>query len=349
LKLIYLICSVFLVVGSFIPIIDSKHWSVRVFDFFKIQLSIGIFILFWLSFSFTFDSLYWDITFKVLLFIAFCYNFYFIYPFLPQKPFEDSSVNGKHLSLISVNVQQDNKAYDKLIDSVNKGKPDILLTLESNQAWEKAMKPLEDRFRYNLKIPLENKYGMHFYTDLDVVCLNKRFLISKDYPSIEANLVTPEGTEFKFWGVHPPPPSPTEKPTAKQKDAELILLAKQLSDEKLPVLVAGDFNNVSWSKTSKLFSKVSGLKDARLGKGVYGTFPSYAYILRFPIDLVFNSLNIAILKISTLTSIKSDHLPLLVKFRISDSIRKEGLDRDYDDEKVKETIREGIKEQKNED
>lgn len=278
----------------------------------------------------------------ILLSIALVYNLYFILPYFSIKP--KTEIRTKHqISLLSSNVHQENDQYSRLIALVKSTSPDILLTMETNKTWEKALQPVENSFKSHLKIPLENKYGMHFYTNLKVHELNKRYLISEKYPSIEATLSDQEGHQFKFWGIHPPPPSPTEKPTSKVKDAELMLLAKRLKNEKLPVIVAGDFNNVCWSKTSKLFSKVSGLKDARLGRGIYGTFPAYAYVLRFPLDLVFNSTNLNIHKIKTLPSINSDHLPVLVNFSVKHAVRTANMHQNYDSEKVKQTIKEGIK------
>ncbi len=344
LKLFLTILSIILVTASFIPNINSKHWSVRAFDFLKIQLSVVIVLSIGCSLFVSFDNYYVEIALKLALLLALSYNLYFIYPFLPKRYTKASTSNENFISLISLNVKQDNTAYNKLVDLVNRHKPEVLLTMESNKDWENGMKSIDGQYKHNFKIPQENKYGMHFYTNLDVVSIKKHFLISREYPSIEANLITQQGIEFKFWGIHPPPPSPTEKPTSKQKDAELLVLAKKLSKEKLPVIVAGDFNNVSWSKTSRLFAQVSGLKDARVGKGIYGTFPAYACLLRFPIDLVFNSLNIRIGKITTLPSVNSDHLPLLVKFNIIDSTRSENLNTDFDAEKVNKTIKEGKKE-----
>jgi len=349
LKVFVIIFSLLLVSASFIPNFNSQHWSVRIFDFLKIQLSLLLTLSIGLSFFISFEHLYLEITLKLSLIIALVYNLYFIYPFLSIQTFNSPSIDGNYLSLISVNVRQDNTAYEKLINTVNHFNPSIVLTMESNKDWEDAMKTLENRYKHYLKIPLENKYGMHFYTNLNVISLKKHFLISSEYPSIEAILKDEEGIEFKFWGIHPPPSSPTEKQTSKQKDAELMLLAKKLSKETRPVLVAGDFNNVSWSKTSKLFAKVSGLKDARLGRGVYGTFPSYAYLLQFPIDLVFNSLNLKIAKIKTLSSINSDHLPLLVKFKVKASPRNKNANKEFDVENVNNTIQEGIKAEKAKD
>src|SRR5690625_5840769 len=73
---------------------------------------------------------------------------------------------------------------------------------------------------------------MHFYTKLQAIEVKEHFLISDETPSIEALLEDEDGNRFVFWGIHPPPPSPTEKPTSKQNDAELMKLGKLIRDAK---------------------------------------------------------------------------------------------------------------------
>lgn len=49
------------------------------------------------------------------------------------------SKHSKTISILSVNVYQFNQRYDELVKLVQEVKPDTLLTIESNQAWEDAM------------------------------------------------------------------------------------------------------------------------------------------------------------------------------------------------------------------
>ena len=46
----------------------------------------------------------------------------------------------------------------KLIDKDN---PDIILTIDSDQNWEKALEVLEVSYKYNIKVSLDNTYDMH--------------------------------------------------------------------------------------------------------------------------------------------------------------------------------------------
>ena len=129
--------------------------------------------------------------------------------------------------------------------------------------------------------------------------------------------MTENGTSFTFFGVHPPPPSPTEEDTSRERDGELLSLGKQVLKTKGPVIVVGDFNNVAWAKSSILFRKTSELIDPRIGRGFVSTFHAKYRLLSFPIDLFFHSTDIFIKDFKTLRAIGSDHFPLFCRFFIN--------------------------------
>lgn len=214
------------------------------------------------------------------------------------------------MSILSINVYQFNNKFQELIDLVTEIQPDILLTMESNKAWEEALYQLDHQYQHIEKIALENTYGMHFYTKLKVKDLAVHYFVAEDVPSVEVHLQTTGNKDFVFFGVHPPPPSPTEESTAIKKDGELLIIGKRIRKLELPVVVVGDFNSVAWSRITTLFSKTSGLLDSRKGKGFLSTFPANYPLLRCPIDLLFHSDTILVKELKTLSNIGSDHLPL---------------------------------------
>ena len=126
-----------------------------------------------------------------------------------------------------MNVYQFNEQYGELIKLVKEVKPDILLTMESNQAWEDAMTEIEVEYSNFKKVPLENTYGIHFYTKLPTNFIKANYFIADDLPSIEASLVFENGKSFTFFGIHPPPPSPTEEDNSRERDGELLSLGKK--------------------------------------------------------------------------------------------------------------------------
>ncbi|BDD01885.1 endonuclease (plasmid) [Persicobacter psychrovividus] len=302
---------------SFLPSLRVSHWTFRFFDFVRLQVVVIQLLLFVVNFYFMKDWGAYGLYAQLFLGVAMLFQAYIIAPYFPLNLLIARKKQGAHpVTMISTNVLQKNKDYHLLIAMVKKHQPDILLTMESNQRWEDALSVLEQEYSYCYKIPKENRYGMHFYTKLPVKHLKEHYFISEDRPAIHVQLQDQGGRDFSFWGIHPPPPSPTEKPTSAQKDAELMMIAKQIRELETPCLVAGDFNNVCWSRSSRLFSEISTLNDARIKNGFHNTFPATVPIFRFPLDLLFNSKEIAIEAMKVMPSIGSDHFPLFAKFSI---------------------------------
>jgi len=267
-----------------------------------------------------------------------------------QKPAPENIVqHSEKVSVLSFNVYQFNDEYQRLIDLVNDVKPDILLTLESNLAWEEALSVLEEEYVYNKKVALENTYGIHFYSKIKVDSFKVNYFMADDLPSIEAHLTTPSNYSFSFFGIHPPPPSPTESRTSKERDGELMMVAKKAKACKNPVVVVGDFNNVAWSRSSILFRKTSELLDPRVGRGFISTYHAKYKFLQFPIDLFFHSPDVVIDEFKTLEAIGSDHLPLYCEFymNMDTTVQEERVETLEEGEmtKVNKLIKEGIEEE----
>lgn len=268
-----------------------------------------------------------------------------------QNTTQNVPKHSETISIISVNVYQFNERYEDLIKLVGEVKPDILLTMESNQAWEDALTEIEGEYTNSRKVPLENTYGMHFYTKLSVHSITTNYFIADDLPSIEASLVCENGTSFTFFGVHPPPPSPTEEDNSKERDGELLSLGKKILETKGPVIVVGDFNNVAWAKSSILFRNTSKLIDPRIGRGFIATYHAKYKLLRFPIDLFYHSTDIFVEDFKTLRTIGSDHLPLFCKFFINqkEDMQEEEVEtlEEGGEQEVEEMIEDGIEEESN--
>src|SRR5690606_22935762 len=122
------------------------------------------------------------------------------------------------ISILVSNVLTTNTRYDKLIDLVNKKKPDVLLTLETDKKWEEELSVLEKYYPFTVKIPLDNLYGMHLYSKLKLEEVDVKYLIKEDIPSIHGYLRLNNHTKVKFHALHPQPPSPTEDPTSTNRD-----------------------------------------------------------------------------------------------------------------------------------
>jgi len=325
-----------------------QHWVFRNVAFAKIQLSVVqtiVLIILVIRFSYLSDL---SIILSVLVVLTWLHNLFILLPYTPIYPKESRKLktSKQPVSFLSVNVYQFNQEYHLLIDLIKRLKPDILLTMESDKTWENALEAVDDLFLYSKKVPQDNTYGIHFYTKLKANSIKVNYFVAEDLPSIEADLETKNGEKIKFFGVHPPPPSPTEEETSKERDADILALGKRIQKLNQPCLVVGDFNNVAWSKSSKLFKKMTQLLDPRIGRGFISTFHAKYLFFRFPIDLIFHSKSIYVQKLKTEQHINSDHFPLYGEFVIQQQANKQKTDTDQPTEEENENIAEMIKDGK---
>ncbi|WP_116496284.1 endonuclease/exonuclease/phosphatase family protein [Balneicella halophila] len=344
-----------LVLVSLLPFLHSKHWTVRICDFLKVHLFFWLPAFAVIGFFIVKEqhTLFWIVIW--LLVILTVYHGITLLRYTPlfkliRKDKREIPKNSKEIKLLSFNVYQYSKKYDKLLKLIDEIKPDIILTIESNSEWQNALRPIEKTYLFNVKVPLENTYGMHLYSRLPIGSYKVHYHVSDDLPSIEAKMQSPDGQTFTFYGVHPPPPSPTEEETSKERDGELMAIANSLKNRtKESFLVVGDFNNVAWARSSRLFRKATGLIDPREGRGLIASFHAKYRMIRVPIDLLFHSNTIFIKTLKRLREIGSDHFPIYCEFYVENGTANNDRYKLSKSEKqeMKEDIIEGKQEEGN--
>jgi endonuclease/exonuclease/phosphatase (EEP) superfamily protein YafD len=347
---LYLIAALTLVGATLIPFLTLQHWTVRWFDFAKIQIcafQTVVLVTAWLLPE-------WSRQVQLAqaaLLLCWLYNLSVLLRYTPWWPVKRPQPRRYHsdsVSLLSANVLQFNTDYQQFLDLVAEQCPDIVLTMESNEDWDTAMRPLEAEYPHFRKVPLENTYGMHLYSKLPMET-RVHYLVADDLPSIEAKMRTREGYRFTLWCLHPPPPSPTEEPNSKERDGELLAAAKRIRQAGGTTVVVGDFNNVAWARSSVLFRKTSETIDPRIGRGLAATFHARYWFARFPIDQLFHSPDVFAQELRVLRYFGSDHLPLYFRFYIDrDDEAQEELVEELEVEEhaeVEELIEEGIAEE----
>lgn len=317
---------IFYLASSLIPILRLNHWTIRIWDFPRLQLLIlgfaGALILTFLPGIRTKTKILFGLSFL----LGAGFDAYRILPYSSLWKKETLAAkqmtNERELKILTVNVLQKNDEYGKLIDLIESKDPDIILLVEVNDEWIKNLSPLEEKYRVKLAKPQENTYGIAFYSKLEAEVKEIRFLIEEDVPSVFARLKLPTGELFEVHGLHPKPPQ-IETETTTNRDAELIVVAKKASKSSLPTIVLGDLNDVAWSHTTRLFRRISNLLDPRVGRGTYSTFPAGIPFFHFPLDYIFSSDEWRLGELETLPSIGSDHYPVFISLFYDESAQKE--------------------------
>ncbi len=307
-------------------------WWIRGFDFPRIQISFLILLVIIISvFIYDFSAAWHYIALGTLI-LSLLYQFKKIFPYtyLARKQVLKYKGNDPEasVSILVSNVLTPNERSDKLIALVNERRPDILLTLETDKRWENELSELEEEYKYTVKIPKDNLYGMHLYSKLKLEDIEVKNLVQEDIPSIHGKILLRNGKAVDLHCLHPMPPSPTESATSTNRDAELLMVGRDLDPDKNSILVIGDLNDVAWSRTTRLFQKLSGLMDPRKGRGFFNTFHADYFLLRWPLDHVFHTKDFTLIEISRERSIGSDHFPMYINLYYKPEAEKANVDTD---------------------
>lgn len=329
----------FLAVVTLLPIWRHEAWWVRGQDFPRLQyaaLAVLLLAIEWFALG-RGSGRWWllsGVTFACLV-----YQLWWIVPHTRLHRREVKSATDPDpndtLRIMSVNVLMTNRRADDLLRIIEKANPDVVIAVETDLWWQARLDVLERDRPHTMKCPLDNLYGMHVYSRLALEDGRTQFLVEPGVPSMHAMLVLRSGRRVRLHCVHPKPPSPSENPSSAPRDAELIAVAKSVaeSEQGTPVIVAGDLNDVAWSATTRLFRKISGLLDPRVGRGMYNTFHAGIPLLRWPLDHLFHSEHFALVGIERLPAFGSDHFPILVEIAHVERLdqQQEGLAPDADD------------------
>ena len=244
-----------------------------------------------------------------------------IYPYTPLATYEvgesTHSNPSKTIKIFTANVLQENKNSSDLLAEVNNYDADILILTETDLRWQNDIEPtIKTDYKYQVEIPLSNTYGMLLYSKYQLVDPQVKFLVDDSIPSIHTLVKLHSGDTIQLFAIHPTPPIPQENLRSTDRDAELMKIALLSIDAKYPVITAGDFNDVAWSQSTRLFQKVSGLLDIRKGRGFFNTYNANNIILRWPLDHIFVSEHFRVSAAEKGSCIGSDHFPIFVSLTL---------------------------------
>ena len=335
--IVLVICTILTVTVTVLPLSQRTHWAIRSMDFPRLQIAVFIASVLIAIIFFLDEQLPLTLLLIAANLLCLIWQLWWVLPYTMLWPPEVKSSKEyspkQNLSIITSNVLTPNRNAKALIELVNKHQPDILVTLESDIWWEQQLSVLESDMPFTVKCPLDNLYGMHLYSRLKLHDQEISFLVEEDIPSIHVSIELRTGDKVRAHFIHPAPPSPTENTKSAERDAELVVVARSVEKSNQPVLVTGDLNDVAWSSTTRLFRKISGLLDPRIGRGMFNTYNAKYPLLRWPLDHLFHSDHFTLRSIQRLPSIGSDHFPLftLLAFTPVIGAKQEGIEADSED------------------
>lgn len=316
-QMIYSIFVIFLVATllavTILPITDSKLWWIRAMDFPRLQLIVIAAVI---------AVLCWWLTgwaqIIALAIVLGCglFQAWYVYPFSPlgRKEIRLAPDGPDQIKLLASNVLMENEEYQKVRDLIEREDPDILFLMETDQKWLDAMEPALTGYGTVIREPRDNYYGLIFATRLPVTDARVVYIADNETPTLFAEMRGPEGKTFRFVGLHPKPPVPGED--TEERDAQIAYVARFARKSDVPVVIMGDFNDAAWGHLAQRFKSVGQYLDPRLGRGPLPSFDANAWLMRFPIDQLYITEDMALVDYDRGPNIGSDHFPMIARIRV---------------------------------
>tara|TARA_R110000823_G_scaffold47903_18_gene121996 strand:- start:27675 stop:28766 length:1092 start_codon:yes stop_codon:yes gene_type:complete len=317
----FAVLTAFFIVATATPVIASSAWWVRVFDFPRPQLLVMSSLTVSAELVLLEPTAPLTIALATLGSLCAASQLARILPFTPlwrkQVPCATGSGQENSLGILVANVLTSNRDASLVLAFIEREEPDIVIALETDAWWEKQLNCLQATYPHTLQCALDNLYGMHLYSRLPLKNPQLEYLVQEGVPSMHALLQLPCGRHVLLHALHPAPPFPGENDEAQPRDIEILVVARSLEKHAgKPVIVAGDMNDVPWSRTLRGFLATSGLGDPRRGRGLYNTYHASHRLMRWPLDHVFVSRHFAVERVARSHPIGSDHFAYFTRLRL---------------------------------
>lgn len=225
------------------------------------------------------------------------------------------SSTAAQFSLLLANVKMSNRNSQNLISIINQRDPDLILAMEVDKWWDNKLEIFVNDYPFSQKVILDNTYGMILFSKLPLLKKDIYYLNNKNVPSFESTILLNNGKKLSLFCMHPVPPTHFEKlpDNAGQKEKALMKMGKMINNREFPTVVAGDLNDVVWSKVDKLTNTKNILYDVRVGRGFFNSFNAENFLMRWPLDHVFVTDEFSVQKLEKLSDIGSDHFPIYIE------------------------------------
>lgn len=316
--------AAFLVVSAALPFLRVGWWPVRLCDFPRLQL--GTLALLGAAIVVAYGVLQaWRAEHTALLILMLAVASWQISHAIPYTPVwprtvADAEPGAPSLRIAVLNIDYENTRKHDALRMIESLDADILVLIEVDEEWGRVLSQLRETYEFREGPVLEEGLGILVWSRVPLSGAQTRYLVSDDRPSVLATIEWPGMPQVRFVAVHPSPPGlkkddpgkEDEREDSRKRDAELVMVAKEVAERAGEAhIIAGDFNDVAWSHTTRLFERLSGLRDPRTGRSLLSTYHARYPLLRYPIDHVFVSDGFRVAGLSREVIPGSDHLGII--------------------------------------
>ncbi|SEL42513.1 endonuclease/exonuclease/phosphatase family protein [Halomonas daqiaonensis] len=354
------VLALLLVTVSVLPMIPSGHWWVRLWEFPRLQLTWALVLpLVLLALP-----AWWNrprtehAAWVAVILVAGGLQLSHILPYTPIWPTEVPAAEVQPaeeqttLKVLTSNITYTNDHYAELLALVQREDPDILLLIEVDNAWAEELAPLDQHYAHRVGEVRGEGLGVMLWSRFPLLEQEIKHLVSDRRPSVFVTLDIPGIGPVRYIGTHPVPPGlkgqiasigeKTDRRDSRVRDAELMLVARHVQkDSDNRWIVTGDFNDVAWSDTTRLFADLSDLKDPRRGRRLLTSYPADRPLWRYPIDHLYVSDGFHLLDLGRLRVPGSDHFAVTATLAVARKDHKKPQASAEEKKQAQEMVEEG--------
>jgi endonuclease/exonuclease/phosphatase (EEP) superfamily protein YafD len=310
--------GLWLISGTALGLSHHPHWYIRGWDFPRVLIAALALATGVAYRALVFDGRWYEIAFLAALGAVIAYQASRTVAFTPlaRKQVRGAARPSPECTfrLAISNLLQENREHERWLAVMKEVDPDVIVALEVDRTWRAALAALEKTHPHVVERVQDNYYGMALFSRLPLGPHQVRFLVEDDIPSIRAEIALRGGDRFRLYALHPKPPEPLRDQDSAPRDAELVLVAREIAKSpEVPTVVCGDLNDVAWSDTTRIFLRLSKMLDPRVGRFLLNTYNANNPLFRFPLDHVFHSKHFTLVRLQRLPKVGSDHFPVLIE------------------------------------
>ena len=227
------------------------------------------------------------------------------------------------LRVMSTNLLMVNTDTQGIIDEIKAARPDVLLVQEYTDAWHAALgSALSGEFPFSSFVTQDDSFGVAVYSRTPFVDgdVDNRLPLGRSLAPQTRAVVRFGGLDVAVYNIHLLPPRRLDYTIeSRLQFADLLAM---LSEEKLPYVVAGDWNLTGDTPQHRDLKRI-GARDAHdlAGRGRGATWPVNSFFRYLPglrLEHIYVGPGLTVVKCKTGIGRGSDHRPVVADVTFDD-------------------------------